>query len=356
MEAHAILEGHRELRNIAPSRKFKPDTMKMPANYDGPVLELDAPLTEEYILAVAKHFKEEKLIPLRDVCQIIIRAIKVLTESPNVVPVKYGPEDKITVCGDTHGQYYDTLHIFEQFGWPSTENRFLFNGDFVDRGSYSLENVVLLLGFKALYPQHFFMSRGNHEGLMLNRMYGFEGEVLHKYNDYVFDLLQEAFHALPLAHVLNDKVFVTHGGLFSKDDVTIADLQKIDRFRDVPSEGFMCEMLWADPMAREGRGPSKRGTGLDFGPDVTERFLKKNNLELVVRSHEVHPEGFNELHNGKLVTVFSAPNYCDQVGNKAAVLKFKGSEGSKYEVVKFTHVKHPGKKPMAYAPRGLMGF
>lgn len=160
----------------------------------------------------------------------------------------------------------------------------------------------------------------------------------------------------PLAHILNDKVFVTHGGLFSKDDVTIEQLNKLDRFREIPADGPMCEMLWADPMAGQGRAKSKRGTGLDFGPDVTKAFLERNKLELVVRSHEVNPEGFVELHDGKLVTVFSAPNYCDQVGNKGAFLKFKGSDGAKYEVKKFTHVPHPGKKPMAYAPRGLMGF
>lgn len=341
---------------IAPSRKFKPETMPIPATYAGPRLELDQPLTADYVAAMAKLYKEEGLIPLRDACQIIIRAIQVLKELPNVVPVKYGPEDTIIVCGDTHGQFYDTLHIFDMFGYPSETNRYLFNGDFVDRGSYSVENVMVFLAYKALYPQHFFMSRGNHEGLMMNRMYGFEGEVRHKYNDYVFDLLQEAFHSLPLAHILNDKVYVTHGGLFSRDDVMIPELQKIDRFRDVPSEGLMCEMLWADPMAGNGRGKSKRGTGLDFGPDVTKNFLELNNLELVVRSHEVNQEGFVELHNGKLVTVFSAPNYCDQVGNKGAVLKFKGSQGSKYEVVKFSAVVHPGKKPMAYAPRGLLGF
>ncbi len=341
---------------VPPSRKFKPDAMPAPPpDYDGPRFPADGVLTAEYADAVAEVFRKEKLIPQRDACQIIIRAIAALSEQPNVVPVRFAADEQITVCGDTHGQYYDTLNIFRLAGKPGPTNRFLFNGDFVDRGSYSLENVILLLLYKATFPAHFFMSRGNHESLMLNRMYGFEGEVLHKYSDYVFDLLQEAFRALPLAHVLNDKVFVTHGGLFSSDEIMVADIQKIDRFRDIPDSGPMCEMLWSDPMVMPGRAKSKRGTGLDFGPDVTKKFLERHKFELVVRSHEVNPEGFVSLHDGKLVTIFSAPNYCDQVGNKGAFLRFRGAS-AEYELVKFEHVQHPGKKPMAYAPRGLMGF
>ena len=103
------------------------------------------------------------------------------------------------------------------------------------------------------------------------------------------------------------------------------------------SLGLMCELLWSDPQPLPGRGPSKRGVGLSFGADVTKRFLQDNNIgmfsidlllylffnswlltpyhftDLVVRSHEVKDEGYEIEHDGKLITVFSAPNYCDQV-------------------------------------------
>lgn len=354
--------------SVPPSQRIKIDGLAaVSADYDGPrIPSMVAPgapattadniaLTQEYVDSVAARFKEEKLIPLRDAAAILVRAIQLLSESPNVVPISFSAEEHIHVCGDTHGQYHDTLHIFELKGKPSKTNRYLFNGDYVDRGSYGVENILLLLAYKVLYPQHFFLSRGNHESRNLNIMYGYEGEVRAKYNDVIFDLMQETWQALPLAHVLNEKVFVVHGGLFSSDEVMVADLNKIDRHRDIPDGGPMCEMLWSDPMVMDGRAKSKRGTGLDFGPDVTRKFLERNKMDLVVRSHEVQPEGYKWMHNEKLVVIFSAANYCGQVGNKGAVLTFKNGS-SRPEMTTFTSATPANAKPpMAYAPRGLMG-
>jgi serine/threonine-protein phosphatase 5 len=75
----------------------------------------------------------------------------------------------------------------------------------------------------------------------------------------------------------------------------------------------MCELLWSDPQPVMGRAQSKRGVGMSFGPDVTKRFLEQNKLSLLVRSHEVKMEGYEVEHDRKLITIFSAPNYCDQV-------------------------------------------
>lgn len=119
----------------------------------------------------------------------------------------------------------------------------------------------------------------------------------------------------------------------------------------------MCEMLWADPQPEPGRSPSKRGVGFQFGPDVTEKFCALNNLDMIIRSHEVKEEGYVIEHNGRCVTVFSAPNYCDQVGNKGAyinITKKNPNDGDNrpelcYEYVKFEAVPHPACKPMQYA-------
>lgn len=96
--------------------------------------------------------------------------------------------EEITVCGDVHGQYYDLLNIYKINGNPSHENPYLFNGDFIDRGSFSCEVILTLLAWKVCLPQHFFMTRGNHEAMSLNKMYGFHGEVLAKYDKKTYDL------------------------------------------------------------------------------------------------------------------------------------------------------------------------
>jgi len=100
-----------------------------------------------------------------------------------------------------------------------------------------------------------------------------------------------------------------HGGLFSRDDVTLQEIREIDRNRQPPDEGLMCELLWSDPQPQMGRAPSKRGVGVQFGPDVTQNFLSINSLDYIVRSHEVKNDGYEVGHDGKCITVFSAPNY-----------------------------------------------
>lgn len=112
---------------------------------------------------------------------------------------------------------------------------------------------MALFAWKACYPKHFFMTRGNHEALSLNRVYGFESEVKHKYDIKTFNLFTSTFCYLPIAHCINKKVLIVHGGLFSKDGVKLEDIAKIDRVREPPEEGIMCEVLWSDPMDDNGR-------------------------------------------------------------------------------------------------------
>ena len=166
-------------------------------------------------------------------------------------------------------------------------------------------------------------------------------------------VFHECFCFLPLAACIESKVFVTHGGLSSDDGVVLDDVRAIDRDREPPDAGLMCDLLWSDPQANEGRSPSKRGVGLSFGPDVTRSFLAKNDLRLVIRSHEVRDSGYELEHGGDLITVFSAPNYCDAMGNKGAFVHLHRDLDPKFTT--FDAVPHPPVRPMAYAssPFGL---
>ncbi|GAQ87925.1 protein phosphatase 5 [Klebsormidium nitens] len=321
-------------------------SMEVEPAYDGPRLEGDQ-LTLEFVKEMLETFKKQKKLHRRYAFQILLQIREMLKSTPTLVDVTIAPGAHFTVCGDVHGQFYDLLNIFELEGLPSLENPYLFNGDFVDRGSFSVEVIFTLFAFKCLYPTGLYLSRGNHESRSMNKIYGFDGEVKAKYSDNMAELFAEVFCALPLAHLLNNKVLVVHGGLFSQDGVKLDDIRKIDRFREPPDEGLMCELLWSDPKPGTGRSPSKRGVGVAFGEDVTKAFLEDNRLDLIVRSHEVKEEGYEIEHDGKLVTVFSAPNYCDQMGNKGAFIRFKSDMKPKY--TKYSAVPHPNVRPMAYA-------
>jgi len=322
------------------------NSMVVEPEYNGPHLE-DNQVTLGFLEKLTEHFKNQKNLHKKYCCQILIDVKKYFDKQPNVIEVPINDGDKITVCGDIHGQYYDLLNIFSMNGPPSDTNQYLFNGDFVDRGSFSCEVVILFFAYKLLYPNNFFMARGNHESRAMNKIYGFEGEVKHKYPGVPFELFTEVFDTLPLAHIIGSKIYVVHGGLFGSDGIKIEHIQKIDRKNEPPQSGLMSDMLWADPQVGPGRGASKRGVGQSFGPDVTDRFLKENNLEMVIRSHEVKPKGYQVEQNGKLVTLFSAPNYCDQVGNQGAFAVIRKDLKPVY--TSFDAVPHPSVPPMAYA-------
>ncbi|KAI3714022.1 hypothetical protein L1987_72612 [Smallanthus sonchifolius] len=276
-------------------------------------------------------FKNQKVLHKRYAFEIVLRIREILMALPSLVDINVPDGKHFTVCGDVHGQFFDLLNIFELNGLPSEENPYLFNGDFVDRGSFSVEVILTLFAFKCMFPSAIHLSRGNHESKSMNKIYGFEGEVRSKLSDKFVELFAEVFCYLPLAHVINEKIFVVHGGLFSTDGVKLSDIRAIDRFCEPPEEG------------------------LSFGGDVTKRFLKDNNLDLVVRSHEVKDEGYEIEHDGKLITVFSAPNYCDQMGNKGAFIRFEAPT-MEPKIVTFSAVPHPDVKPMAYASNFLRMF
>ena len=345
-----------------PSATIDINSIVISSDYVGPRLPEDdegklsgEPLTEVFVHDMIGMFREQKLIHKKYLMQILKQAAELFKEEPTLLDISLpkgadGKVGHITVCGDTHGQYYDLLNIFEIGGFPSVDNPYLFNGDFVDRGSFSLETVTTLIAIKLMEPSAIYMHRGNHETKNMNKVYGFEGEVKHKYDETCMKMFTEVFQWLPLASVIEKGVFCVHGGLsttFDKDGFTLDKIREIRRGREPPESGLMSDLLWADPQPLLGRSASKRGVGFAFGPDYTDGFLKANDLQLLVRSHEVKEEGYIEEHGGKCITIFSAPNYCDQQGNKGAFIRF--GEDLKPNFTKFQCVPHPNVPCMTYA-------
>ncbi|KAH7275636.1 phosphoprotein phosphatase PP4 catalytic subunit [Fusarium solani] len=329
-------------------------------------------------------------IPEAQVREICHKARELLIEEGNVTTVMA----PVTICGDIHGQFHDLMELF-RVGGDVPDTNYLFMGDFVDRGFYSLESFLLLLCLKVRYPDRMTLIRGNHESRQITTVYGFYDECIRKYGSAnvwryccdVFDYLALGALVLGASNTLSpgepvdddteievcdqngsimsrfprrkpgegsqeqaqspggttmDKtgppgsgasgssggsvgnlagaVLCVHGGLSPLVD-TVDKIRLIDRKQEVPHEGAMCDILWSDPDEIDGWGLSPRGAGFLFGADIVKVFNHRNDLSLIARAHQLVMEGFKEMFDASIVTVWSAPNYCYRCGNVAAVLE-----------------------------------
>ncbi|KAJ3129797.1 type 1 serine/threonine-protein phosphatase catalytic subunit glc7 [Physocladia obscura] len=240
----------------------------------------------------------------------------------------------LKICGDIHGQYYDLLRLFEYGGFPPDAN-YLFLGDYVDRGKHSLETICLLLAYKIKYPENFFLLRGNHEAASISRIYGFYDECKRRYNIKLWKTFTDVFNCLPVAALIDEKIFCMHGGL-SPDLVSMDQIRNIVRPSDVPETGLFADLLWSDPARISGWEENDRGIGFTFGPDVVARFLQQQGFDLICRAHQVVEEGYEFFAKMSLVTVFSAPNYMGEFDNAGAMLGVDESLLCTFQVCIFT--------------------
>ena len=126
-----------------------------------------------------------------------------------------------------------------------------------------------------------------------------------------------------------------HGGL-SPELNSIDQLRKIVRPTDVPEEGLLCDLLWSDPdnQAVNGWGPNDRGVSVVFNEKVIKKFLEKNDFDLICRAHQVVEEGYEFFGDRQLVTVFSAPNYCDEFDNAGAMMVVDENLMCSFKIIK----------------------
>ncbi|KAB8202998.1 Calcineurin-like phosphoesterase [Aspergillus parasiticus SU-1] len=293
-----------------------------------------------------QHFYREGRLTEDQALWIIQAGTQLLKAEPNLLEM----DAPITVCGDVHGQYYDLMKLFEVGGDPS-ETRYLFLGDYVDRGYFSIECVLYLWSLKIWYPNTLWLLRGNHECRHLTDYFTFKLECKHKYSERIYEACIESFCSLPLAAVMNKQFLCIHGGL-SPELHTLEDIKSIDRFREPPTHGLMCDLLWADPLEEFGQEKtgdyfvhnSVRGCSYFFSYPAACAFLEKNNLLSIIRAHEAQDAGYRMYRKTRttgfpsVMTIFSAPNYLDVYNNKAAVLKY---ENNVMNIRQFNCTPHP---------------
>ena len=248
-------------------------------------------------------------------------------------PVLLELEAPMKVCGDIHGQFTDLLRLFEYGGFPPEAN-YLFLGDYVDRGKQSIETVCLLLAYKIQYPENFFILRGNHESAGINRIYGFYDECKRRYSIKLWKVFSDIFNCLPAAALIDDKILCMHGGL-SPELRSLHQIADIERPCDVPDVGLLCDLLWSDPDASvSGWGENDRGVSFVFGADVVEDFLETHDLDLLVRAHQVVEDGYEFFAGRRLVTLFSAPNYCGEFDNAGGMISVDEDLMCSFQILK----------------------
>jgi len=239
----------------------------------------------------------------------------------------------IKICGDIHGQFHDLLRLFEYGGLPP-ESNYLFLGDYVDRGKQSLEVVSLLFAYKIKYPENFFILRGNHECAGINRIYGFYDECRRRFSVKLWKSFCNAFNCLPCTAIIDDKIICMHGGL-SPQLSEMNQIANISRPCDVPDTGLLCDILWSDPdPVVEGWGQNDRGVSFTFGTDIVSAFLRRHDLDLIVRAHQVVEDGYEFFSQRNLVTVFSAPNYCGEFDNAGAMMTVDDTLMCSFQILK----------------------
>lgn len=304
----------------------------------------NTPITLEHVQRMMDDIKNNVLLPYPAAWRVFNDAMTHLNTMPNVVRVsppvgarivngRISQGCKVVVVGDLHGQIADLFHILSESGMPNESTYYIFNGDFVDRGACGVETILILFSLMLACPQYVTLNRGNHECDYMNDEYGFDVEVSTKYDRNVFRLIQRCFCALPLATIIGGKIFVVHGGLPRRRGVTVNDISRIQRFRQVPMPDYsqpeedeiFQDLLWSDPVEDIGGWrESQRGAGVEFGVDVTREFMQNNKFELIVRSHEECLGGYEEHHQKRLITVFSASNYDGPESNYGAICTFIG--------------------------------
>lgn len=249
-----------------------------------------------------EQLKRCEYIKESEVKTLCAKAREILVEESNVQHV----DAPVTICGDIHGQFFDLKELFN-VGGECPDTNYLFMGDFVDRGFYSVETFLLLLALKVRYPDRITLIRGNHESRQITQVYGFYDECLRKYGSVnVWRYCTEVFDYLSLSALIEEKIFCVHGGL-SPSITTLDQIRTIDRKQEIPHDGSMCDLMWSDPEDIDGWGLSPRGAGYLFGGDITLQFNQTNKIDLIARAHQLVMEGYKYMFNEQLVTVRPTP-------------------------------------------------
>ena len=259
---------------------------------------------------------EERLLLSREEVMWICKGVSdVVLEEPSLLHL----DPPIKICGDIHGQFCDLLRVLRSNEF-TPDTKYLFLGDYVDRGDQSVEVVCLLFAMKMRFPNNIFLLRGNHESPEMTEAFGFAEECGQKLDYSVLAHFFSAFDALPIAALVGGKIFCVHGGL----SPALEDVRAIDEIKRpvaIPEEGVLADLLWSDPSpATVEWGPNDRGETYTWGLRAAQKFMARNGIERIIRGHQMAFDGyeFPFAPDQRVVTVFTASSYANRFANSAA--------------------------------------
>ncbi|OHT11551.1 Ser/Thr protein phosphatase [Tritrichomonas foetus] len=293
---------------------------------------------------IINKIEQGQIIDEATVVIILMKIMEILYQECNVLVL----QSPIVICGDIHGQLDDLLELFRISG-DKEQQKYLFMGDYVDRGYHSLNTFLYLVCHKLMYPTQFYLLRGNHESRQISQMYGFYNECVLNYGHAgIWMMCNEAFDLLPVAAVIDRDIFSVHGGL--SPDLPLIEMVSLQNRQDeLPSSGPLCDLCWSDPEDVRKWRQNQRGAGYCFGENEVREFNQQNKLTMVTRSHQLIMEGFKYYFpdpeakgepKGRLVTIWSAPNYAYRSNNDASVMKLRFPGRDPYDLPVFKPAEH----------------
>jgi diadenosine tetraphosphatase ApaH/serine/threonine PP2A family protein phosphatase len=299
-------------------------------------------MSELNLDAVLEKIKKAETIDESVLVMLILKLMEALSCESNLIEIS----SPITICGDVHGQLEDVFELVKAGGDPAT-TKYLFMGDYVDRGYYSVLTFVYLAALKLKYPSNIYLLRGNHESRQVNHVYGFYTECLNAYGHQgVWNICNECFDLLPYCALIDGKIFSTHGGL-SPEVPLIDKINSLNRVDDIPNTGPFADLTWSDP-DEGGWSKNPRGAGYLFGEQPVKEFCHLNGLRFVTRSHQIANKGYEWYFDNRLITIWSAPNYMYRSGNEASIMKYKSN--GEFELIKFDPCPKDERIPPAELP------
>lgn len=288
------------------------------------------------------HLLNQGRLTIKQLDKILRDGEQILKSEPNLLEI----DKKCYIFGDIHGQFYDLISILDKFDFEN--DTLLFLGDYVDRGLFSVETYLYLILLKSHYPNNIYLLRGNHESEKMTNYFTFKAECEYKYGDGIYELFLRSFNMLPMAALVQGKAFCAHGGI-SPLLKNLKIINTINRFEEVKYTGLFCDLLWSDPhefydlcIGKSWEANEKRRCSYKFNYEDVKNFLNLTNTSMIIRAHEVQEEGYKlfKAYRGynSVVTIFSAPCYCDAYQNKGAYIDFDKEIQS---IKQFEAVPHP---------------